>query len=83
MPDKEALDTRGTNWQNWSIRLPLPLFVVIASGLWYGFEYKTLIHDNENEIQRVEQRLDKIRDRQQKEIEELEAILHDNKFKEQ
>lgn len=59
MPDKPRIDTEGSAWQNWSIRLPLGVLVALVAGLWLGFGIYTQIHDNSAAVQRVEDRLDK------------------------
>lgn len=70
--DKPRLDTHGSNWQAWSIRLPLGVIAALVASLWIGFNIYTQVHDNSYEVERVEGRLDKKTERLEQRVKQLE-----------
>ena len=75
MPNRPRIDTQGSNWQGWSVRLPLGLFAAILAGAWIGFQLHSQIHDNTSDIIRVEGRHDKAMLRIEKAFKEVKEQL--------
>ena len=70
------VDSRDSNFQNWTIKMPIGLLGVIVAGLWAGFNAYTQIHDNKKDIGTTKRRMDTKHDRQQQEIDQLYEIIH-------
>ena len=56
---EERFNTAGSDWQKWSVRLPVVALFGIVVGVIAGYNLHQQIHTNTSEILRVEGRFDK------------------------